>query len=96
MAFGVTALAGLLAIGAAVSVLASGPGQAVTVWALPQYASALRIYVDGLSAVFLLLIAVISALSALYSIQYMGHYPDYGVAATIPTSCSSSPACTGS
>ena len=79
VACGVTALSSLLAIGAAVSVLASGPGQAVTVWTLPQYASALRIYVDGLSAVFLLLIAVISALSALYSIQYMEHYPDYGL-----------------
>ena len=61
------------------SVLASGPEDAVTVWALPQYASAIRIYVDGLSAVFLLLIAVVSALSALYSIQYMEHYPDYGL-----------------
>jgi formate hydrogenlyase subunit 3/multisubunit Na+/H+ antiporter MnhD subunit len=79
VACGATALSSLLAIGAAVSVLASGPGKAVTVWALPQYASALRIYVDGLSAVFLLLIAVISALSALYSIQYMEHYPDYGL-----------------
>jgi formate hydrogenlyase subunit 3/multisubunit Na+/H+ antiporter MnhD subunit len=49
------------------------------VWALPQYASSLRIYVDGLSAVFLLLIAVVSTLSALYSIQYMEHYPDYGL-----------------
>lgn len=79
VACGATALSSLLAIGAAVSVLASGPGKAVTVWALPQYASALRIYVDGLSAVFLLLIAVVSALSALYSIQYMEHYPDYGL-----------------
>jgi len=84
VAFGITGLASLLVIGAAVSVLISGPGKAVTVWALPQYASTLRIYVDGLSAVFLLLIAVVSALSALYSIQYMEHYPDYGLSRYYP------------
>jgi hydrogenase-4 component B len=79
VAFGITGLASLLAIGAAVSVLISGPGKALTVWAFPQYASTLRIYVDGLSAIFLLLIALVSALSALYSIQYMEHYPDYAL-----------------
>ena len=79
IAFGATALAGLLAIGAAASVLAAGPGTAVTVWALPQYASALRIHLDGLSAVFVLLIAAISTLATLYSIPYMSHYPDYSL-----------------
>ena len=77
VAFAITGLASLLAIGAAASVLIAGPGRAWTVWALPQYASAFRIYVDGLSAVFLILIALVSALSALYSIQYMEHYPEY-------------------
>jgi hydrogenase-4 component B len=77
VAAAITGLASLLAIGAAVSVLLTGPGKPWTVWALPQYASALRIYLDGLSAVFLILIAVVSALSALYSIQYMEHYPEY-------------------
>ncbi len=77
VAFAITGLASLLAIGAAASVLTSGPGKAWTVWALPEYASTLRIYVDGLSAVFLILIAVVSALCALYSIQYMEHYPEY-------------------
>jgi hydrogenase-4 component B len=79
VAFGATALASVLAIGAALSVLIAGPGKAATVWALPQYASTLRIHVDGLSAVFVLLIAVVSALSALYSIQYMEHYRDYAL-----------------
>ena len=59
--------------------LIAGPGKAWTVWALPEYASTLRIYVDGLSAVFLILIALVSALSALYSIQYMEHYADYAL-----------------
>jgi hydrogenase-4 component B len=79
VAFGLTALSSLLAAGAALSVLISGPGKAVTVWLLPQYGSALRIDLDGLSAVFVLLIAVISACSALYSIDYMEHYPEYGL-----------------
>lgn len=82
--FGITGLASVLVIGAALSVLISGPGKAITVWALPQYASTLRISVDGLSAVFLLLIAVVSALSAMYSIQYMEHYPDYGLSRYYP------------
>jgi formate hydrogenlyase subunit 3/multisubunit Na+/H+ antiporter MnhD subunit len=77
IACGITACASLLAIGAAASVLASGPGKPFTAWAMPQYASTLRIAVDGLSAVFLLLIAVVSAAAALYSIPYMEHYPDY-------------------
>jgi hydrogenase-4 component B len=77
--FGVTLLAGLLAAGAATSVLVSGPGDTLTIWLLPQYGSSLRIYMDGLSAVFVLLIALISSLSALYSIDYMDHYPSYGL-----------------
>lgn len=84
IAFGITASAAVLAVGAAASVLISGPGKALTVWALPGYASSLRIYVDGLSAVFLLLIALVSSLSALYSIQYMDHYPGYSVCRYYP------------
>jgi formate hydrogenlyase subunit 3/multisubunit Na+/H+ antiporter MnhD subunit len=84
VALGTTAFASLLAIGAALGVLISGPGKPVTVWAMPQYASTLRISVDGLSAVFILLIAVVSVLSALYSCQYMEHYPDYGLARYYP------------
>ncbi len=36
--------------------------------------------IDGLAGVFLLIIAFMAAMSALYSIRYMEHYPDYGVA----------------
>ena len=79
VAFALTALSSVLAAGAALSVLISGPGKAETVWLLPQYGSSLRIHVDGLSAVFVLLIALISACSALYSIEYMEHYPEYGL-----------------
>lgn len=35
--------------------------------------------VDGLSAVFLAVIAVMAVMSALYSVRYMDHYPEYGL-----------------
>ncbi|MBI4537532.1 MAG: peroxiredoxin family protein [candidate division NC10 bacterium] len=72
-------LAGLLAAGAGLSVLAGGPGEPLTLLTMPEYGSALRIHVDGLSAVFLLLIALISALAALYSLEYMEHYAEYSL-----------------
>ena len=39
---------------------------------------------DGLSSIFILLIATIAVTSAFYSIRYMKHYPDYGVARYYP------------
>jgi formate hydrogenlyase subunit 3/multisubunit Na+/H+ antiporter MnhD subunit len=75
----VTVLAGLLAAGASLAVLVSGAGRPVTLWPLPEYASAIRIHLDGLSAVFVLLIACVAAAAAVYSIDYLAHYPDYGL-----------------
>ena len=43
-----------------------------------------RIAIDGLSAIFLLLISVIAVLSSLYSVRYMTHYEEYGVARYYP------------
>jgi formate hydrogenlyase subunit 3/multisubunit Na+/H+ antiporter MnhD subunit len=40
---------------------------------------ALPILLDGLSGVFLAVIAVLSVMSALYAVRYMDHYPDYGL-----------------
>jgi hydrogenase-4 component B len=79
IAFFATCAASLLAWYAAAQVLLRGPGQAVTFWTLPQFGFALRIYVDGLSAIFLILIATIAVPAALYSIEYMDHYRDYTV-----------------
>jgi hydrogenase-4 component B len=84
LAFLTTALASALALYAAGTTLMSGPGEALTLWTLPQFGSALRLAVDGLSAVFVSLIAVISLLAALYSIRYMEHYPEYGVSRYYP------------
>ena len=50
----------------------------------PQIGFALRIYVDGLTAVFLLLAVLIAVPAALYSIRYMKHYEDYSVARYYP------------
>ena len=44
----------------------------------------LRMHVDGLSSVFLLLAAVIAVPAALYSVSYIRHYTEYGVARYYP------------
>jgi len=75
----VSALAGLLAGGAALAVLGGGASRPATVWSLPEYASALRFQLDGLSAVFVLLIALVSTAAACYSPDYLEHYPEYGL-----------------
>lgn len=84
LCFLLTALSGMCALYAAGSVLISGPGQALTLIAIPSAGSACRIYVDGLSAVFIGLIATIAILAAFFSISYMEHYRDYGVARYYP------------
>ncbi len=74
IAFLATAAASGLALFAATLVLVAGPGEPVTVLALPALGSALRIQVDGLSAVFAGLVALIALLASLYSIGYMRGY----------------------
>jgi formate hydrogenlyase subunit 3/multisubunit Na+/H+ antiporter MnhD subunit len=51
---------------------------------MPKFGFALRIYVDGLTAVFLLLAALIAVPASFYSILYMRHYRDYSVARYYP------------
>ncbi|MGD0917683.1 MAG: proton-conducting transporter membrane subunit, partial [Thermodesulfobacteriota bacterium] len=82
--FLITAASGALVLYGAAIVLVRGPGTAQTIYSLPQYGSALRISVDGLSAIFLGLIATIAILSSFYSIRYMTHYDDYGVGRFYP------------
>jgi formate hydrogenlyase subunit 3/multisubunit Na+/H+ antiporter MnhD subunit len=78
VAFGSVSLAGLLAIMAALQVLLLEPGRAQTLFAVPALGFSLRLYVDGLSAAFLLLIATVSIPAALYSIEYMRHRREQG------------------
>jgi hydrogenase-4 component B len=85
IAFTATAGAGVLAAYAAAGVLRSGVPADARWAALPEYGSVLRTYVDGLSALFVCLIALISVLAALYSVRYMDHYREYSVARYYPS-----------
>lgn len=85
LAFLVTTGTAVLIVSAAARVLVDGPSpHPAAFWALPKVGFALRIYVDGLTAVFLLLAGVIAVPASLYSIRYMRHYQDYGVARYYP------------
>ena len=61
------------------SFVAWAVGASGGVLGMPRFGFALRIYVDGLTAVFLLLASVIAVPAAFYSILYMRHYREYGV-----------------
>ncbi len=84
LAFLVTAATGVLVVAAVVRVLVAGPGHPAQFFAMPAMGFALRIYVDGLTAVFLLLAVVVAVPAAFYSIPYLRHYQEYGVARYYP------------
>jgi len=70
---------------AALTVLAKGPSEhASTFFAMPDIGFSLRIYVDGLTAIFLMLAAFIAVPASFYSIAYMRLYDNYGVARYYP------------
>ena len=78
VAFVVVALSSLLVLFGVGTVLASGPGPAWTVLRLPALGFALRLSVDGLSALFLGLIATVTVPAALYSIAYIRSHDQHG------------------
>lgn len=83
LAFLTTLTAAYLVFTAVARVLTIGPSaHPVQCWSL--FGLILRLHVDGLSAVFLLLTALIAVLASFYSIGYMSHYEDYGVARYYP------------
>jgi formate hydrogenlyase subunit 3/multisubunit Na+/H+ antiporter MnhD subunit len=87
LAFAITSVAGALILFAVGKVLLHGPSAPAAFWALPKYGFALRIYVDGLTSVFLLLAVLIAVPASLYSIVYMRHYQGfqhYGVSRYYP------------
>jgi hydrogenase-4 component B len=77
--FLVTAAAGTLTLWAAITTLMHGACEPATVGALSFAGSTLRFSLDGLAALFLSLIAIVSMLASLYSVSYMDHYTDYHV-----------------
>ena len=85
LAFLVTAWSAVLVFSAVAKVLLGGPSpHAAAVWALPKFGLVLRLYVDGLTAIFLALAALIAVLASFYSIAYMRHYQEYGVGRYYP------------
>ncbi len=85
LAFLITASTAALILSAVVKVLTAGPSpHPAAFWAMPKFGFALRIYVDGLTAVFLMLAALIAVPASFYSIIYMRHYQEYGVARYYP------------
>jgi formate hydrogenlyase subunit 3/multisubunit Na+/H+ antiporter MnhD subunit len=85
VAFAVTSASAAVILRAVAEVLWRGPSaHPAAFWAMPRFGFALRIYVDGLTAVFLLLASVIAVPAAFYSILYMRHYREYGVGRYYP------------
>jgi len=85
LAFAITTGTAILILSAVFKVLLIGPSaHPAAFWAMPRFGFALRIYVDGLTAVFLLLAALIAVPASFYSILYMRHYRDYSVARYYP------------
>ena len=85
VAFLAIAATAALIFPAVARVLMTGPSpQSATFWAIPSIGFALRIHVDGLTALFLTLSALLALPASLYSISYMKHYTDYSVARYYP------------
>ncbi len=84
VAFAATALSSALALSAAAETLLHGPSAAATFLSVPALGFALRVHVDGLTSLFIGLIACIALPASLYSIEYMKQYPEYGVVRYYP------------
>ena len=86
LSFLVTATTAVLILSAVANVLIAGPSQHPTMfwWTTPEIGVGLRIYVDGLTAMFLMLAVLIALPAAFYSISYMRMYEQYGVARYYP------------
>jgi formate hydrogenlyase subunit 3/multisubunit Na+/H+ antiporter MnhD subunit len=85
VSFMVIAAAGALTVWASAASLAAGGADSPVVLAsCSLWGSTLGFSLDGLSAIFTGLIAVISTLAGFYSISYMDHYRDYHVARYYP------------
>jgi formate hydrogenlyase subunit 3/multisubunit Na+/H+ antiporter MnhD subunit len=78
IAFATVVVSSLLVLAGVGSVLVCGPGEPVTCLEVSSFGFALRLHVDGLSAVFLGLIATVAIPAALYSVEYMQHHLEHG------------------
>lgn len=79
LAFLITAVASSFALFAASASLGSGGVEPETFLRLPALGFALTLHVDGLTAVFIGLIASIALPATFFSIRYMDLYPEYSL-----------------
>jgi len=79
LAFLCVAGSSALVLMGASQVLLHGPGKAATFLTVEPLGFALRLSVDGLSAVFLGLIATVALPASFYSIDYLTHHQEHGV-----------------
>jgi hydrogenase-4 component B len=79
-----TATAVLIFSSVAKVLTGGGSGHPVTFWTMPNTGWELRFYVDGLSGIFLGLVAVMAVPAALYSINYVKRFSDYGAGRYYP------------
>jgi len=85
LAFGLTVASAMMVYWAVAHVLHYGPSEHSSAFLrIPQLGFALRLHVDGLTAVFLTLAATVAMPAALYSIVYMRHYAEYDVGRYYP------------
>ena len=85
LAFLTTTATAVLILSAVANVLTGGgSAHPVTFWTMPNTGFELRFYVDGLSGIFLGLVAVMAVPAALYSIDYVKRYTDYGAGRYYP------------
>ncbi len=89
LSFLVTAATGVLILSAVAQVLTVGPSDHPTTfgWTTPEIGFGLRIHVDGLTAMFLMLAALIALPAAFYSIATCGITRSTAWPAIIPISC---------
>jgi formate hydrogenlyase subunit 3/multisubunit Na+/H+ antiporter MnhD subunit len=85
ISFFATLATAVLIFTACAGVLTGGPSpHPATFWTMPNTGYELRFYVDGLSAIFLGLVAIMAVPAALYSISYVKRYSDYGAGRYYP------------
>ena len=84
VAFAVVAASSALVLAGIPAVFLHGAGAPVTFLVIEPLGFALRLYVDGLSAVFLGLIAWVSVPAALFSIEYLAHHQEHGAGRYYP------------
>ena len=84
LCLGITAASAALVALAILRLAMHGPGDGATYFPVERLGFALRLHVDGLSAVFLGLAALVAVPAALYSVRYLDHYAEESAARYYP------------